>query len=72
VIAATDAGNNRSTAGSGVFCAVRAEVIYNEGQLPRVIMFVTMDKANRDTGNIRGLNMAAVKHTTVQVSRLLL
>jgi hypothetical protein len=25
-----------------------------------------------DTGNIRGLNLAAVKHTTVQVTRLLL
>jgi hypothetical protein len=33
-------------------------------------MFATLDKANPDTGNIRGLNLAAVKHTTVQVSRL--
>jgi hypothetical protein len=30
-------------------------------------MFATFEKANPDTGNIRGLNFAAVKHTTVQV-----
>jgi hypothetical protein len=35
-------------------------------------MFATLHKANRDTGNIRGLNLAAVKHTTVQVTSLLL
>jgi hypothetical protein len=35
-------------------------------------MFATLEKANRDTGNIRGLHLAAVKHTTVQVTRLLL
>jgi hypothetical protein len=35
-------------------------------------LFATLDKANPDTGNIRGLNLAAVKNTTVQVSRLLL
>jgi hypothetical protein len=35
-------------------------------------MFATLDKVNPDTGNIRGLNMAAVKKTTVQVTRLLL
>jgi hypothetical protein len=35
-------------------------------------LFATLDKANPDTGNIRGLNLAAVKHTTVQVNRLLL
>jgi hypothetical protein len=34
--------------------------------------FATLDKANPDTGNIRGLYLAAVKHTTVQVTRLLL
>jgi hypothetical protein len=28
-------------------------------------MFATLDKANRDTENIRGLNLAEVKHTTV-------
>jgi hypothetical protein len=33
-------------------------------------MFTTLDKANLDTGNIRGLNFAAVKHTTAQVTRL--
>jgi hypothetical protein len=35
-------------------------------------MFATLDKANADTGNKRGLSLAAVKHTTVQVTRLLL
>jgi hypothetical protein len=30
----------------------------------------SLDKANHDTGNIKGLNMAVVKHTTVQVTRL--
>jgi hypothetical protein len=33
-------------------------------------MFATVDKAKPDTGNIRGLNLEAVKHTTVQVTRL--
>jgi hypothetical protein len=31
-----------------------------------------LDKANRDSGNISGLNLAAVKHATVQVNRMLL
>jgi hypothetical protein len=29
-----------------------------------------LDKANPDTGNTRGLKFAAVKHTTVQATRL--
>jgi hypothetical protein len=33
-------------------------------------MFTTLDEANPDTGNIRGLNLAAVKHTTLQLTRL--
>jgi hypothetical protein len=33
-------------------------------------MFASLDKANPDTGNVRGLNLAAVKHTTVQVTGL--
>jgi hypothetical protein len=33
-------------------------------------MLATLDKAKPDTGNIRGLNLAAVKHTTVQVTTL--
>jgi hypothetical protein len=37
-----------------------------------VYLSVCQIAANRDTGNIRGLNLAAVKHTTVQVTRLLL
>jgi hypothetical protein len=36
----------------------------------KVQMFATLDKASPDTGNIRGLNLAAVKHTTVEVTRL--
>jgi hypothetical protein len=31
-------------------------------------MFVILDKAKSNTGNIRGLNLAAVKPTTVQVT----
>jgi hypothetical protein len=31
-----------------------------------------LDRVNRDTGNIRGLNLAGVKQTTVQVTRVLL
>jgi hypothetical protein len=31
-----------------------------------------MDKADPDTGNIWGLNLAAGKHMTVQATRLLL
>ena len=35
-------------------------------------MFAPLDKTKPNTGNIRGLNWAAVKRTTVQVSRLAL
>jgi hypothetical protein len=41
-------------------------------KIMKMKMFATLDKANRDTGNIKGLNLAAVKNTTVQVTRLLL
>jgi hypothetical protein len=33
-------------------------------------MFVILDKAKPDIESIRGLNLAAVKHTTVQVTIL--
>jgi hypothetical protein len=33
-------------------------------------MLSTLEKAKLDTGNTRGLNLAAVKHTTVEVTRL--
>jgi hypothetical protein len=33
-------------------------------------MFVKLDKVKPSTESIRGLNLAAVKHTTVQVARL--
>jgi hypothetical protein len=35
-------------------------------------MFAPLDKAKPATENIRVLNLAAVKHMTVQVTRLLL
>jgi hypothetical protein len=33
-------------------------------------MFASLDKAKANAGNIRGLNLGPVKHTTVQVTRL--
>jgi hypothetical protein len=33
-------------------------------------VFAILDKAKPDVESIRGLNLAAVKHTTVQVTRL--
>jgi hypothetical protein len=33
-------------------------------------MFATSDKAKPDTESIRGLNLAAVRHMTVEVTRL--
>jgi hypothetical protein len=36
----------------------------------RMNMFVVKDKAKPDTENIRGLNLAVVKLTTVQVTKL--
>jgi hypothetical protein len=33
-------------------------------------MFAILDKAKPDIESTRGLNLAAVKHTTVQVTRL--
>jgi hypothetical protein len=33
-------------------------------------MFAILDKAKHDIESIRGLNLAAVRHTTVQVTRL--
>jgi hypothetical protein len=33
-------------------------------------MFAILDKAKTDTENIRGLNLAAVRHVTVQVTKL--
>jgi hypothetical protein len=35
-------------------------------------MFAILDNANPDIENIRGLNLSAVRHMTVQVTRLLL
>jgi hypothetical protein len=38
----------------------------------KIQMLAALEKAIPDTGNTRGLNLAAVKHTTGQVTRLLL
>jgi hypothetical protein len=38
----------------------------------KIQMFPTLEKANRDTENIKGINLAAVKHTTIQVTKQLL
>jgi hypothetical protein len=46
-------------------CRQQAEVILNHDMK----MFATLNKAKPYTENTRGLNLAAVKHTTVQVSR---
>jgi hypothetical protein len=32
-----------------------------------MLMFAILDKANPDTGNIRGLNLAAVKHCILYI-----
>jgi hypothetical protein len=58
----------RSEFRSGVFYAVHSK--QKSYKIMKIKMFATLDKANPDKGNIRGLNLAAVKHTTVQVSRL--
>jgi hypothetical protein len=39
-------------------------------RITKMPIFATLDKANPDTGNLRGLNLAALKHTTVQVIKL--
>jgi hypothetical protein len=41
-------------------------------KIMKMQMFAPLDKANRDTSNLRDLNLAAVNHTTVQVTCLLL
>jgi hypothetical protein len=47
-------------------CRQQAEVILNHDNQ----MFAILVKAKPDIENIRGLNLAAVRHTTVQVTRL--
>jgi hypothetical protein len=44
----------------------------NSYKIMKMEMFATLEKANLNRGNIRGLNLAAVKHMTTQVTRLLL
>jgi hypothetical protein len=44
----------------------QAEVV----QIMKIQMFAILDKAKLGTENTRGLNLAAVKRTTVQVTRL--
>jgi hypothetical protein len=64
--------NNRNktciVAGS-VFTWVRFKAV-NETTRIKMKMFVTLDKAKPDIENIRGLNLAVVMCTTVQVSEL--
>jgi hypothetical protein len=47
-------------------CRQQAEVIQNHDNKK----FATLDKARPETGNMRGINLAAVNYTTVQVTRL--
>jgi hypothetical protein len=47
-------------------CRQQSEVI----KIMKMKMFVTLDKARPHTENIRGLNLAAVMCTIVQVSKL--
>jgi hypothetical protein len=49
-------------------CRQQADVIQNHENA----VFAILDKTKHDRRNIRGLNFAAVKHTTVQVTKLLL
>jgi hypothetical protein len=39
-------------------------------KITRMNMFVSYDKAKQGTDNIRGLNLAVVKLTTVQVTKM--
>jgi hypothetical protein len=41
-------------------------------KIMKMHMFATLDNGNRHSGNIRGLNLASVKHMIVEVTRLLL
>jgi hypothetical protein len=50
-------------------CRQQAEVIQ---KMMTMKMFAILDKAKPDIGNIRGLNLAAVRHTTIHVAKLLL
>jgi hypothetical protein len=50
-----------------VFSTQSAQRGYKEDNWSKK-MFATLDKAKPDTGNTRGLNLAAVKRTTVKVS----
>jgi hypothetical protein len=40
--------------------------------ITRIYMFTILDKAKQDTENIRDLNLAVVRHMTVQVNKLVL
>jgi hypothetical protein len=39
-------------------------------KIMKMQIFTILEKAKSDTGNIRGLSLTAVKHTTVQVTKL--
>jgi hypothetical protein len=69
--------NNNKQTNSGA--SVRQRTILTElppliGEISAKIMimkmFAILDKAKHDIESIRGLNLAEVKHTTIQVTRL--
>jgi hypothetical protein len=52
---------------------MRQKYAYNKmksNRIRRMTMFAVKEKAKLDTENIRGLKVAAVKLTTVQVTKL--
>jgi hypothetical protein len=55
------------TSGVCIWYASRQQKSY---KIMKTKMFLTLEKAKPDTGNSKGLNLAAVMFTTVQVSRL--
>jgi hypothetical protein len=44
--------------------------VISPGKIMRMNMFAELDKVKPDTENLRGLNLAVVKLTTVQVTRV--
>jgi hypothetical protein len=52
-----------------VYCAVRTGSVYAD-QLISVVTFETLEKAKSKTENVRDLNLAEVKITIFQVSKL--
>jgi hypothetical protein len=53
----------------GAFSFESAQRLYSEDRRPAASIAI-LDKAKPDIESIRGLNLAAVMHTSVQVTRL--